>query len=179
MKKITNPSGIQTLMVKQDESLEIFLEDLESGSREFDLQIIAEGDYANIKVEGVAKTTEKDHKSWKVHIALKGKEQVGELNLRGIADDASLLRFDGSGVVGEDSEECEMEINENIVLFSPEARGHALPILRVETENVRAAGHGATIAPFDEEMFFYLASRGIGEQEVKKLLLQGFLKLTV
>jgi Fe-S cluster assembly scaffold protein SufB len=43
-----------------------------------------------------------------------------------------------------------------------------LPILRVETENVKSAGHGATIAPFDEEMFFYLESRGIDPEEGKK-----------
>jgi len=177
MQKLTSPSGKKTITLKADEKLELFLEDLEPGSRDFELKIIVEGEYANAKVSGIAKTTGEDKKNWKINITLNGKEQVGEIDLRGVADDNSLLRFDGSGVVGKDSQECEMEINEKIVLFSPTARGHALPILRVETENVKAAGHGATIAPFDEEMFFYLESRGISPEAGKELLLEGFLKL--
>lgn len=177
MQKFTNPTGQKTISVKNDESVTVQLEDIEAGSREFDLRIVLEGEFARAKVCGIAKTSGNDRKSWKVNITLNGKEQSGEIDLRGVADDTSLLRFDGSGVVGENSSAGEMEINEKIVLFSPQARGHALPILRVETEDVKAAGHGATIAPFDEEMFFYLETRGIDPVTGKALLLEGFLQL--
>jgi Fe-S cluster assembly protein SufD len=175
MLKLTAPQGTKTITLQKDENLDLYLEDFEEGSRNFELSIILLGEGANVRVHGVIRTTNTDEKFWKVTLDLQGKNQMGTLELKGIADDASLLKFDGAGIIGAPSEEGEVTIEEKIILFSDKARGHALPILRVETEKVRAAKHAASIAPFDEEMFFYLESRGIIKDEAKKLLLNGFL----
>ncbi len=60
------------------------------------------------------------------------------------------------------------------MLLSEQASSRIVPQLFVHNDDV-SAGHGSAIAPMDSEELFYLQSRGVGGQEAKRLVLQGFL----
>ncbi|GIH05088.1 Fe-S cluster assembly protein SufD [Rhizocola hellebori] len=65
------------------------------------------------------------------------------------------------------------EINRNLVL-SDGAQSHSVPNLEIETGEVTGAGHASATGRFDDEHLFYLMSRGIREDEARKLVVRGF-----
>lgn len=66
------------------------------------------------------------------------------------------------------------EQNRNLVL-SEGTRADSIPNLEIETGDIEGAGHASTTGRFDDEHIFYLSSRGISEEEARKLVVQGFL----
>jgi Fe-S cluster assembly protein SufD len=65
------------------------------------------------------------------------------------------------------------ESNRNLVL-SDGARADSVPNLEIETGDIVGAGHASTTGRFDEEQLFYLRSRGIDEEEARRLVVHGF-----
>jgi len=65
------------------------------------------------------------------------------------------------------------EINRNLVLTEG-ARADSVPNLEIETGEVVGAGHASTTGRFDDEQLFYLQSRGITEDEARRLVVRGF-----
>lgn len=65
------------------------------------------------------------------------------------------------------------ELNRNLVL-SDGARADSVPNLEIETGEIEGAGHASATGRFDDEQLFYLRSRGITEQEARRLVVRGF-----
>ncbi|MBA8794240.1 Fe-S cluster assembly protein SufD [Friedmanniella endophytica] len=65
------------------------------------------------------------------------------------------------------------ESNRNLVLTDG-CRADAVPNLEIETGDIAGAGHAATTGRFDDEQLFYLRSRGIAEDEARRLVVHGF-----
>ena len=76
----------------------------------------------------------------------------------------------GRGAVGTDS----YEQNRNLLLTDG-ARADSVPNLEIENGDILGAGHASATGRFDDEQLFYLQSRGIAENEAKKLVVRGFL----
>lgn len=65
------------------------------------------------------------------------------------------------------------EINRNLVL-SDGGRADSVPNLEIETGEIIGAGHASTTGRFDDEQLFYLMSRGVTQEEARKLVMRGF-----
>ena len=65
------------------------------------------------------------------------------------------------------------ELNRNLVL-TPGAIADSEPNLEIENGNIIGAGHASSVGRFDDEELFYLESRGISENEARKLVVRGF-----
>lgn len=65
------------------------------------------------------------------------------------------------------------EANKNLVLTDG-CRADSVPNLEIETGEIRGAGHSSTTGRFDDEQLFYLRSRGISEDEARRLVVRGF-----
>ncbi|MFJ6622296.1 Fe-S cluster assembly protein SufD [Kitasatospora sp. NPDC091335] len=65
--------------------------------------------------------------------------------------------------------------NRNILL-SPGARADAVPNLEIETGEIVGAGHASATGRFEDDQLFYLMSRGIDENEARRLVLRGFFR---
>jgi Fe-S cluster assembly protein SufB/Fe-S cluster assembly protein SufD len=59
------------------------------------------------------------------------------------------------------------------MILSKDALADAIPGLEIETNEVKAT-HSASVAQINEEEIFYLTSRGLSEDEAKKLIIVGF-----
>ncbi len=172
----SSPSGTQTIQIQENENRTITLEDFEPGSREFHLTIEMCGENAKCEIIGRAQSKGSDRKIWKVEQVYQGHNQTGHIQLRGTAEDQAFLEFDGGAILAEASTQSDAEVTEKIILFD-QAKGRALPILTVKTDNVKTAGHGASIAPINSELLLYLQSRGIEKKEAETLIKKGFLDL--
>jgi Fe-S cluster assembly protein SufD len=65
------------------------------------------------------------------------------------------------------------ELNRNLVLTDG-ARADSVPNLEIETGEIVSAGHASATGRFDDEQLFYLQSRGIPEDEARRLVVRGF-----
>jgi Fe-S cluster assembly protein SufD len=65
------------------------------------------------------------------------------------------------------------EMNRNLLL-SDGARADSVPNLEIETGNIAGAGHASATGRFDDLQLFYLQSRGIPEDEARRLVVRGF-----
>jgi Fe-S cluster assembly protein SufD len=65
------------------------------------------------------------------------------------------------------------ELNRNLVLTEG-ARADSVPNLEIETGEIIGAGHASATGRFDDEQLFYLQSRGITEDEARRLVVRGF-----
>ncbi|MFP7696201.1 Fe-S cluster assembly protein SufD [Trueperella sp. LYQ143] len=65
------------------------------------------------------------------------------------------------------------ELNRNLVLTEG-ARADSVPNLEIETGEIEGAGHASATGRFDDEQLFYLRSRGIPEDQARRLVVRGF-----
>ena len=60
-------------------------------------------------------------------------------------------------------------------MLSPHVRNSSVPVILCAEEDVDGR-HGATIGQLSEEMLFYMSSRGIAEEEARRMIVQARLK---
>ncbi|MCV7258249.1 Fe-S cluster assembly protein SufD [Mycobacterium shimoidei] len=77
-----------------------------------------------------------------------------------------LIRADATGT-------DTFEVNRNLVLTDG-ARADSVPNLEIETGEIIGAGHASATGRFDDEQLFYLRSRGIPEEQARRLVVRGF-----
>jgi Fe-S cluster assembly protein SufD len=65
------------------------------------------------------------------------------------------------------------ESNRNLLLTEG-ARADSVPNLEIETGEIVGAGHASATGRFDDEQMFYLQSRGITEDQARRLVVRGF-----
>jgi Fe-S cluster assembly protein SufD len=65
------------------------------------------------------------------------------------------------------------ESNRNLVLTDG-CQADSVPNLEIETGEIEGAGHASTTGRFDDQQLFYLQSRGVPEEEARRLVVHGF-----
>jgi Fe-S cluster assembly protein SufD len=98
-----------------------------------------------------------------------------EETFRGIAAGRSRVAFNGAVVVRANARGADSRQSLRGLLAGPEAEIDARPQLEIYTDDVRAT-HGATAGTLDENMLFYLLSRGIDRATARSLLEWAFLE---
>lgn len=175
MKTYTNPTGTEEITLKAGEELDIQIQDLDVGSREFTLVVRHQGSRSRCSIVGRALSSDKDNKTWKVSQIFEGENQEGLIDLRGVAEDNAFLDFDGTGILEQTSIDGTINISEKIQLYD-KAKAKSLPVLTVRTDKVKGASHGASIAPVSDDQLIYLMSRGITKKVARDMLREGFLR---
>ncbi|RYJ07508.1 MAG: Fe-S cluster assembly protein SufD [Actinomycetales bacterium] len=80
----------------------------------------------------------------------------------------------GNVLIRKEAEGIEtFEQNDNLVLTDG-AKADSVPNLEIETGEIEGAGHASTTGRFDDQHLFYLQSRGIPEDEARRLVVHGF-----
>jgi len=90
-----------------------------------------------------------------------------------ILSDRSTGIFTGRTVVQKNSQKTLAYQRSSNILLHPQAKMNIRPQLEIYADDVKCS-HGATVGQLDAEALFYMRSRGIGEDEAKKMLLQAF-----
>lgn len=92
---------------------------------------------------------------------------------KGIYSGTSTGVFSGTIHVHSEAQKTNAIQSNQSLLLSPDAQVKTRPQLKIYADDVKCT-HGATIGELDENAMFYLRSRGISENEAKKLLIQAF-----
>jgi Fe-S cluster assembly protein SufD len=92
---------------------------------------------------------------------------------RSSANFTGLIRIDRSAHQTESSQE------QKNILLSESARADSDPKLEILNNDVIRCTHGAAVGPVDEEMVFYLQSRGLARASAEQLIVEGFFQSTL
>jgi len=104
-----------------------------------------------------------------------GADTVTRELYRGISTDRGKLGFNGKMIVRESAPGSDSEQSLKTLLTGNGAEASVRPQLEIHTDRVRAV-HGATTGKLDDQMLFYLLSRGIDRRTAQTLLQWAFIE---
>lgn len=93
---------------------------------------------------------------------------------KSVIDDEARAIFQGKIIVRPDAQRTDGQMMSQALLLDEGGEFDNKPELEIFADDVICA-HGATCGEIDEDMLFFLRSRGIGEKEAEQLLVQAFL----
>lgn len=116
------------------------------------------------------------HLESQVYLHHKGPHTTGDVLYKGALQGKSAHSvWIGDVLIGTDAAGTNSyEANRNLVLTEG-ARADSIPNLEIETGDILGAGHASATGRFDDEQLFYLQTRGISEEEARRLVVLGFL----
>ncbi|MBN2548134.1 MAG: Fe-S cluster assembly protein SufD [Anaerolineales bacterium] len=136
-----------------------------------DLELVGQG--ASGRMSGfyfTDGTQHLDHDTQQNHLA---PNTTSDLLFKGALRDHSRSVWQGMIYVAPGAQKTDgYQANRNLVL-SPNARADSIPGLEIMADDVRCT-HGATVGKIDQEMMFYLRSRGIPQPEAERLIVEGY-----
>ncbi len=92
---------------------------------------------------------------------------------KGVLDDMASGAFNGRIFVAKDAQGTYAYQKNNSILLTEDAKVYTKPQLEIYADDVKCS-HGATVGQLDDNVFFYLRSRGIDQREAKLMLMFGF-----
>jgi len=103
---------------------------------------------------------------------------VGNVLVRGALKDKARSHFDGLIKIFPKAQKSNAYLQEHTILLNPGTRSDAIPGLEISANDVRCT-HSATVSEIDYEKLFYLKSRGIDENNAKKLIVLGHFEFAI
>jgi Fe-S cluster assembly protein SufD len=131
------------------------------------------GDHAKVGVRGVTLLKGTQHADTTLvteHAALHGE---GRKLFKNVIDGEARGVFQGKIIVKPHAQKTDGKMSCNALLLGENAQMHAKPELEIFADDV-VCGHGATVGALDDDLLFYLMSRGIGRKEAEGLMIQAF-----
>ena len=103
---------------------------------------------------------------------------TSNLLFKGVLDKADYALWKGNIFVAEGVRGADGYQLSNSLLLNPTAHAESIPGLEISTDDVKCS-HGVTISSVDKDQLFYLQTRGIGEIEGKRLIVDGFIRSAI
>ena len=102
------------------------------------------------------------------------KSAVSDCSFKAVTRGSSNVSFKGKVFVDENCSNTQSNQISKGLLIDEESKINLTPILEINNDDV-VCSHGAASGKADEEVLFYLASRGISKSEAERIYIQGFL----
>lgn len=132
---------------------------------------LLDGEYSNVVINN--SVVNNDDTKMKFVIEHNNTNTSSNLSNHGVNNSSGMLYFNVDSKINRSASlACANQENKIINLVKGDSK--ILPNLLVDNYDV-SASHSAYISDFDKESMFYLKSRGISDNEARRLLLEGFL----
>ena len=92
---------------------------------------------------------------------------------KGVLSDRARGIFQGKVLVTQEAQKTDGKQMAQALMLSPDAEFDSKPELEIYADDV-LCGHGSTSAELDEELLFYLRSRGIPKDQARAMLIESF-----
>jgi Fe-S cluster assembly protein SufD len=97
----------------------------------------------------------------------------GDVHWRGAATGESRVSFEGLIQINPGSQQTHTYLQIHSMMLSPKARIDAIPSVLVSADDV-SASHGGTVGELDENVIFYMQSRGLDRPAAVRVIVEGF-----
>ena len=116
----------------------------------------------------------KDYVDDYIEIIHNNKHTTSNTNQKNILNGKSNSVFYSKTIINHNGEKSKASQKNNNILLSSNAKVHSNPQLEIYNNDVKCS-HGSTTGQLDDEVIFYIRSRGISLNNAHKILLNGFL----
>lgn len=143
------------------------------GSRRLD--VVLAGENASVEVVGLVLGKGNDVRSLEAYITHAAPNTKSNVNVRAVLQDRSSFDFRGNVKIEKGAKGSNAYLRSDALLFDDAKMGDDTPALEILEPDVKA-GHAATVGKVDENMLFYLMSRGLSRKQAEKMLIEGFVE---
>ena len=161
-------------VVGAGEKLELTFVVLPGESRDIDVAIDLVGEGAEVSLKGLYLCGGDERVNFRILMHHRAPGCVSRQLFNGIAAGSSRVTFDGRIIVAPDAQKTEAYQSCNSLLLNEAARVETDPQLEIYADDV-VCSHGAAIGYLSADELFYMRSRGIPEEEARRLQILSFL----
>lgn len=130
---------------------------------------------ANLKVRTITVSALNNNQVLDVHMIHHAPNTFADMTNIGIASGEGIVKLNGVGEINQGMKGSSAFQTLRGIITSDQAQIDVNPILIIDEFDV-TAGHAATVGKIEEEVLYYLMSRGLPEVEAQKLIIYGFLR---
>ncbi len=164
-------TNIKMITLKKDEKRLISFELLKSEK----LEVVLAGENSSVEVVGLVLGKGTDEKSLEAYITHAAPNTKSNVNVRSVLRDRSTFAFRGNVKIEKGAKGADAYLRSDTLLFDDAKMGDDTPALEIDEQEVKA-GHAATIGKVDEQMIFYLMSRGLSRDQSERMIIDGFIE---
>ncbi|GAC1321559.1 MAG: Fe-S cluster assembly protein SufD [Chloroflexota bacterium] len=140
------------------------------------VQVILEGKNSQADILGVVGSRDAQHVDFETLQDHWGDGTRSDLVIHNALWDRSSTNFTGLIRINKPAHATESSQEQKNVLLSDHARADSDPKLEILNNDVVRCTHGAAVGPVDDDMVFYLESRGLDRTAAEGLIVEGFFR---
>lgn len=171
--------GVRTESIRASLKKESRLEwlSLAEGSKEAKVDFVGRllEENSSLDLQGFSHLKNQDHLATSIEVIHMAPYSFSKQHIKRLLQEESRSDFQGKINVYPEAQKIEAYQLNNNLLLSDFAKATASPELTILADDVKAS-HGATFGNLDEDLLFYLRSRGLSLELAKKFLIEGFCK---
>lgn len=160
---------------REQSNLEVAYVDLVQGQLDVAVRVDLVGERAEALIKHAVLASNQDKKEYSVMLNHLAPNTTGNMLNYGVVQDEGKLTFLGIGRIAKKMVQSKTHQTSKIMVFDPKSQAKANPYLYIEENDVEAS-HAAGLGKMDPDHLYYLQSRGLSENEAKKLITHGYLE---
>jgi Fe-S cluster assembly protein SufD len=138
------------------------------------VQTVLEGRGGQADLLGIVETRNRQHADFETLQDHFGDATRSDLVIHDALRDQSSANFTGLIRINKSAHQTESSQEQKNILLSEHAKADSDPKLEILNNDVVRCTHGAAVGPVDQEMVFYLQSRGLDRESAEQLIVEGF-----
>ena len=143
------------------------------------VQVVLQGRGSQADLLGVAASDGRQHVDFETLQEHYGDATRSDLVIHNALRDRSSANFTGLIRINKSAHQTESSQEQKNILLSDSSKADSDPKLEILNNDVIRCTHGAAVGPVDEEMIFYLQSRGLDRDSAERLIVEGFFQSTL
>ncbi len=137
------------------------------------IETVLKGDNSETEKLAVWYPTGEQHNDISMHAYHYGENTRCQMDSRAVVDDRARSVYEGLQHVGDRADETQSFQDESVLMLSDKCEVDASPKLMINDPNVEAS-HAASAGNLPEKELHYLESRGLSEEQSRKLIVRGY-----
>jgi Fe-S cluster assembly protein SufD len=143
------------------------------------VQVVLNGRGSQADLLGIVDVRGRQHVDFQTLQEHFGDATRSDLVIHDALRDRSSANFTGLIRINKSARQTESSQEQKNILLSDSAKADSDPKLEILNNDVIRCTHGAAVGPVDEEMVFYLQSRGLDRATAEQLIVEGFFQSTL
>jgi Fe-S cluster assembly protein SufD len=143
------------------------------------VQVSLDGRGSQADLLGIVHLTGRQHVDFETLQDHSGDATRSDLVIHNALRGRSSSNFTGLIRINKSAKQTESSQEQKNILLSDSAKADSDPKLEILNNDVIRCTHGAAVGPVDEEMIFYLQSRGLDRASAEALIVEGFFQSTL
>lgn len=138
-----------------------------------DDKVLMENENVHLRYTGVFLARDDQAFDVITNVVHSGSDQGADVVVKKILDGRARVFTNGVLRIGEGIRRIDSFLGLHALHVSSECKSVSIPSLEVKSFDVKS-GHSASLTQIDDEKLFYLRSRGLSEEDAKRVVVQGF-----